>query len=116
MASLDDILTVAKNLVTAVNGLGQTYLAVNGTKHSAALTASTVVMAGQGRIAQVSVIVGGSADGAIYDCASTSILTNQIAAITQTAGVYVWNIPVSNGITVVPGTGQTVVVSYSGGN
>lgn len=116
MASLDDILTTAKNLVSAINGLGQTYLGVNGSKTSAAIPASTptLVMSGQGRLVNVSVTnPSGTASGVIYDCTSTTTLTRPIGAILPTQGVYVWNIPVSYGIVVDGGTGMTVVVTYS---
>lgn len=112
-ASLTDILTTAKNLVTAVNQLGQTYLSINGSKKSATLTATTVVASGQVRLVNVTVPAAGTTSGTIYDCGSTTALINPVFAIPTTAGVYSINIPMNAGITVVPGTGQSVVVSYS---
>jgi hypothetical protein len=113
MASLSDILTAAKNVVTSVNQLGRTYLIVNGFSRSQTMTATTLVSSGQGRIASVSVVIAGSSDCVIYDSNSTSSLTSPLAAVTNAVGVKVINMPYNNGLVVVPGTGMTVVVSYS---
>jgi len=67
MSSLSDILTAAKNVVTAVNGVAQTYLNVQGTLNSSGITAAKLVKSGTGRISSVSVIVAGSADGFVYE-------------------------------------------------
>lgn len=114
-ASISDILTAAKNIVTAINGLGQTYLRVQGALRSGTLTASTAVASGQGRLASISVIVAGSTDGMIYDSNSTGLLTNELMVIDNVVGVTVANLPFNNGLVVVPGTGMTVVVTYSEG-
>jgi hypothetical protein len=115
MASLSDILTTAKNLVTSVNQLGRTYLSVNGIARSATLTATTLVTTGQGRIASVSISVAGSSACVIYDSSNASSLTSKLAAVTNAIGVTVINMPYSNGLVVDPGTGMTVVISYSEG-
>ena len=112
MASLDDILTVGKNIVTAINGLSQTYLSVNGTRQTAAITSDTLLKTGGGRVAVVSVTVGGAA-GSIYDVSNVTLTSNKIYVIPTTAGTYFVNLPVNNGIVVAPGAGQTVTVSYS---
>lgn len=113
MSSLSDILTAAKNIVTALNQLGQTYLSVEGAKLYSDITQATVVMSGQGRIARVSVVVAGSAAGAIYDASATGTTANRLWTIPNTVGVTEINLPVNNGIVVAPGTGQTVAISYS---
>lgn len=113
MSSVSDILTSTKNIVTALNQLGQTYLSVVGSKFYSNITSATVVMSGQGRVARISVVVAGSSVGAIYDANASSVTTNQIAAIPNTVGVTEINLPVNNGIVVAPGTGQTVAISYS---
>ena len=113
MSSLTDILTTAKNIVTAINGLGQTFLSVNGTKRSDTITASTVVTTGQGRLVGASVVVPGSSDAIIYDSTSTSNLTSAIAGINNTNGFKDLGIPFNNGLVVVPGTGMTLVLTYS---
>lgn len=110
---MSDILTAAKNVVTAINQLGQTYLQVQGSKLFSSITAATLVQSGQGRLARVSVVVAGSSAGSIYDASVSTATTNQIWVIPNTVGVTDVNLPVNNGIVVVPGTGQTVVISYS---
>jgi hypothetical protein len=115
MSSLSDILTAAKNIVTAINGVGQTYLKVQGALRSNTLTATTLVSSGQGRLASVSVVVAGSADAVIYDSNAASSLTNTLAVVDNVLGVTVINMPYNNGLVVVPGTGMTLVVSYSEG-
>jgi len=112
MSSLTDIFTTAKNVVTAISSLGQDYMSVQGTSIKAAITSSTVVRTGAGRVVNVSVTVAGAV-GAIYDSSSTSVTTLPIAVVPATVGVYVINLPVVNGILAVPGAGQTFSLSYS---
>jgi hypothetical protein len=114
-ASLSDILTAIKNLVAAVNNASQIYLNVNGVSTTEAITAPTILKGKAGRIASVSVIVGGSTTGMIYDASQLSILTAPLYVIptTVSAQPYVVNLPTDTGILVVPGTGQTVTVSWS---
>jgi|APFre7841882654_1041346.scaffolds.fasta_scaffold02802_5 hypothetical protein len=111
--SLSDILTAVKNIVTALNNAAQTYLNVQGQQNKAAITAATLVKNGSGRVATVSVIVAGSATGNIYDSSSTTVTSSPIFIIPTTVGITVVNIPVSIGIVVAPGSGQTVTISYS---
>ena len=66
MSSLSDILTAAKNIAVALNTAAQTYIKVQGAKRSATMTTTTLVAAGQGRLASVSVVVAGSTDATIY--------------------------------------------------
>ncbi len=113
MSSLSDILTAAKNIATALGTDSQNYLNVQGAQNLTAITAATLVKTGAGRICTVIVVVGGSGAGAIYDANSAAATTGQVFAIPTTAGVTVLNFPVSNGIVVAPGTGQTISVSYS---
>jgi hypothetical protein len=113
MASLDDILTAAKNNVSATNNLAQSFLNVNGLVNSAGITAATLVKSSPGRVATVVVIVAGSGAGHIYDAISASATTNPLFVIPMTVGVTVLNMPATFGIVVAPGSGQTVTVSYS---
>ena len=78
------------------------------------LTTSTLVKAGHGRIARVSVLVAGSGAGSVNDSATTggAATANEIAVIPATVGVYQIDFPYTNVLVVVPGTGQTVAVSY----
>jgi len=111
--SLADLLTALKNAVTGISSLAQTYLNVQGAQNFAGLTAATVVKSSSGRIAVISVIVGGSASGRVYDAGNTSDTTKPLYVIPQTAGLYVVNLPCSFGVTIAPGTGQTVSGSFS---
>lgn len=115
MSSLSDILTAAKNIAVAINGAGQTYLKVQGAIRSPTITATTLVSTGQGRVASVSVIVVGSTDAMIYDSNIDSSLTDAVAIVNNVLGITVINMPYNNGLVVVPGTGMTLVVSYSEG-
>jgi len=111
--SLSDLLTAAKNIVTAINGLTTTLLQLNGTRNFTGLTAATVVSTSPGRLVQVSVIVAGSGTGTVYDATTTTDTSRPIYKIPQTVGVVDANIPVSFGIVVAPGTGQTVSGGFS---
>lgn len=113
MASLDDILTASKNVVTAINNVAQTYLNVQGAKSQSNVTAATVIKTGAGRIATISVLTAGSTTGHIYDTNSASSTANPIYTIPNTVGIFVVNIPLNIGLVVTPGTGQAVTVSYS---
>lgn len=113
MASLSDILTTAKNVVTAINNVSQTYLSINGTKRAAKISTATVVSTTQGRVATLSITTGGSASGTIYDASTTTDTTAPLYTIPTTIGIVYINLPVNNGIVVAPGTGQVVTVSYS---
>lgn len=111
--SLDDILTAAKNIVTAINGAAQTYLSVNGNQIAGNITATTLIKSGAGRIATCSIVVAGNTTGTIYDGASTSATTLPLFTIPDTLGIVTVNLPVLNGIVVTPGTGQTVSIGFS---
>lgn len=113
MASLSDILTAAKNVVTAISGLGQTYVSVQGAQSTGSVSAATLVQLGNGRVATVVVTTAGSAAGHIYDGNTAASTTNPVYVIPNTVGVYVVNMPVTLGLVVTPGTGQVVNVSYS---
>jgi hypothetical protein len=78
------------------------------------IAAATVVKAGRGRIARVSVTTGGAA-GAIHDAATTGAVAagNLIAVIPDVVGVYEIDFPCLNGIVVSPGAAQVVSVSYT---
>lgn len=79
------------------------------------ITAATLLRAaGPGRVCKVSVIVAGSAAGTVNDVATTgaAAVANQIAAIPNTIGVISVDMPCALGMVVVPGTGQTLAVSF----
>lgn len=89
-----------------------------GSKNRLGITTATVVKAGPGVLYGIAEIVDGSAAGAVYDGTSTTGNTtaNQIASVPAT-GNTIDNISVpfvfTKGLVVVPGTGQTLAVSYS---
>lgn len=113
MASLSDLLTAAKNVASAINGVAQTYVNVQGARIQQNIDATTIVSTTAGRLAMVSVTTAGSSDGVIYDAADVSTITRPIYHINNVEGVVFANLPVVYGIVVVPGTGQAVTVSYS---
>jgi len=113
MSGMTDILTAAKNIVTAINNAAQTYLNVQGVLSYSNLSAASVIHAGAGRVCQVVVTTAGSVPGAVYDSNNTGVTTNVVFVIPNTVGVYTVNFPVSNGVLVAPGSGQVVAVSHS---
>lgn len=114
-ASTSDVLTAIKNIVTALATAAQNYLNVQGATNTAKIIAPTVVKSSAGRIASVSVIVAGSATGLIYDATLTTDTSKPLYVIPTSVGTepYVVNLPANFGITVQPGSGQTVTVSWS---
>jgi len=86
-----------------------------GVSNSYNITAAAVVKATPGRLVKVSVVVAGSAAGTANDCATTGVAAaaNEIAAIPNAVGVITLDWPCGTGIVVVPGTGQTLAVSYA---
>jgi len=85
-----------------------------GTSRTYNITAATVVKATPGKLVRISVIVAGSAAGTANDCATTgaAAVANQIAVIPMAVGVTTVAWPCTTGITIVPGTGQTIAVSF----
>ena len=116
MASLDDILTAVKNAVTSINNLSQTWLQINGQSIASNVTAATLAKTGAGRLCVVSVVAPGSTEGKIYDTNSVSSTSGVIYSILHTVPigtVQVVNLPFSNGLVIVPGTGQVLAVSFT---
>lgn len=79
------------------------------------ITAATVVKATPGRIVKVQVLVAGTTVGTINDLAvaTGAAVANQVATIPNTVGPFDISMVCTTGILVVPGTGQTVAVSYN---
>lgn len=116
MATLDDVVTVQKNGVIAINNLNQTLKTYNeGQTTSTTVTDATVICTGAGRVISVIVVTAGSGSGYLYNLSSTSspTLTNALMSIPNTTGVYPVNAKFNTGLTVVPGSGQYVNVTYS---
>ncbi|CAJ0705855.1 hypothetical protein R11007_04707 [Ralstonia holmesii] len=78
------------------------------------ITTATPVKTVAGRIVRVQVLVAGSAAGAVYDGTGVTgnTVANQVFVIPNTVGSYLVDHPCVNGVVVVPGTGQTVAVTY----
>jgi hypothetical protein len=113
-ASLDDILTTAKLLVSAINNQTTNDTLLAGAADFWNLTTDTVVKASAGRIMRISLIATGSATGTVYDATSTADTSRPIYTIANSAtGVTLVDIPCQYGIVVAPGSGQTVSGSYS---
>lgn len=74
------------------------------------ITAATVLKASPGTMLMVSVVVAGSAPGGVHDCITTGAASsaNQFFTIPNTVGSYAVNFPAKVGITITPGTGQTL--------
>ena len=93
-------------------------ITAQGTRTFMNITAATLVKAGRGRVAKVSVIApstAGSQNAAVADKASTSGVTNAnlIAVIPDAIGTYNIDMPTVNGIVLVPGgAGQVLAISY----
>lgn len=80
------------------------------------ITAATVIKTTAGRVYTVAVLVAGTTTGSVYDSNSLSgnTVANQVGTIPDVVGqVPFYGFPVSNGIVIVPGTGQTLAVSWS---
>lgn len=113
-ASLDDILTAQKNGVVNLSNIAQASARQQGTATSQTVTSSTVVLSGKGYLSRFSVVVAGSTTGTIND-ASASVLpaaTNALCTIPTVVGIYEAGLVFSNGLTIVPGTGQSVNITY----
>jgi hypothetical protein len=86
-----------------------------GNRAALNVTAATVLKTTPGVCVSVAVVVAGSAAGTVNDVATTGgvAATNQFGTIPATVGTYTFNWPCGTGITVTPGTGQTLAVSYA---
>lgn len=83
------------------------------------ITAATLVKSGAGRLWSISTIVNGSTIGTANDSATTggAAVANQLCQIDDTSGdslkTFPGGFPFTNGLVIVPGTGQTLVCSYT---
>ena len=114
MASIDDIMSVQKNGVVAITSYVNSINFHAGKTQSLEISLSTALKSSSGWVANISVVVAGSAVGYIYDTNSSTNLTgNRIYTIPNTVGMFVVNLPTNSGIVVIPGTGQIVALGYS---
>lgn len=112
-ASLSDMLTAVKNLVTALNGAAQNFLNVQGSTNAANISSPTVIKAAAGRVATISILTAGTAVGYIYDATTVSDTSKPIVPLLNYAGVYSAPVAFNFGIVVSPGAGQLVSVGFS---
>jgi hypothetical protein len=142
MADLNDVVTVQKNGVIAINNLNQTeavswldtslsppvpYLKtigddlaiIAGITSKNPITSDTfavnTAIAGSGKLISFSVVVPGTASGLIHDAATVGAQSaaNAMALTPTTGGVFiVGEMKFSNGIVIIPGSGQSVNVTY----
>lgn len=78
------------------------------------ISVATVVKAGKGVAITGQVITAGTTVGSVNDAATIGgvATANQVAPIPNTVGFFAIQMPCATGITVSPGTGQTVAISY----
>jgi hypothetical protein len=112
-ASLTDVVTIAQNIVQAISAQTQNTLNLSGTKTVPAINSATVVKTTPGRICRVSVTVAGSTPGMIYDGTLPTTTTSPLWVVPNSVSITDVNLPTTYGIVVIPGTGQTVSVSFS---
>lgn len=114
MASLDDILTTQKNGVVAINGYTSTNLRAQGTYTSATVTANTLVISGRGYLVSWSVLNAGSAPGFIYNynAATGYSAPNALCSTGSAIGIFPAGLVFTSGLVIVPGTGQSINVTY----
>jgi hypothetical protein len=86
-----------------------------GNRAALDVTAATALKATPGICVSVTVVVAGSTVGTVNDVATTgaAAAANQFGTIPNTVGTYTFNWPCGTGIVVVPGTGQTLAVSFT---
>jgi uncharacterized membrane protein len=115
-ASLGDLLSAAKNIAQAINDAARAYV---GVQVSLTLTAPTQVVHGAGRVAMLNVHAAGSTSGNLCDTTDVGNSNNPkhiIATIPMSVGFYFVNTTFNDGLLVLPGTGQSVTVTYSTGS
>lgn len=89
-------------------------LPAGGTLNSLVISTNTVVKATPGQVCTVSVITSGTAAGTINDCTTSGAATSGNVALTipQSVGAVYTPFRFKNGITVMPGAGQSLSISY----
>lgn len=93
---------------------GQLHTHDGGASATLNISAATVVKATPGRLVRINVVAAGSTAGTANDCATTGAAAtgNQIASLPNAVGPIELKWPCATGIVVVPGTGQTLAVSF----
>lgn len=78
------------------------------------LAASNVIKLGAGRVGRVNVIVAGSTVGMLCDTTTigAAAISNAVLIIPAVIGLIEVDFPFFNGLVFIPGTGETVSISY----
>lgn len=87
--------------------------AINSTAN---IGAPLVLKASPGTLFAITLVVGGSTAGAVYDCTSVAAAGqgNEICTIPTTGGpLFLLEWPFQNGIVIIPGTGQLVAAKWA---
>lgn len=87
-------------------------LPAGGTLNQLVISTNTVVKGSPGQVCSVSIITSGSTSGAIHDCTTSGAATSGNVMMPLTSGTFYAPFKASKGITVIPGTGQVLSVSY----
>lgn len=121
MAGTDDLVTVQKNGVVAVNTLVQAltdfqkiYESFVGTTTKNGIDANELISTGSGRLVNVSIIAA-AAGGTIHDVSTVvdASTDNTIFVIPNATGVAPVNFPYSKGLVIKPAAGSVICISYS---
>lgn len=121
MANIDDLVTVQKNGVVAVNALTEVlsqfraiYASAVGSNSYLGVTDNSLIYSGSGRLVNV-IVVAAAAGGTIHDSATVTgaNTSNVIFPIPNTVGLTVVNVPFFDGIVIKPAAGSTISVTYS---
>jgi hypothetical protein len=114
-ASVSDVLTALQHIASNIAQAAQTYLDVNGQQARTGISSATLLKQGAGRVATVAVTAetGTAAAAVLVDSANANATAPVLAIIPAQTGIFVVNMPFSLGLVVIPGTGDTVSVSFS---
>lgn len=115
MSNLSDIVTIGKNIVTAIASLAGATNEGLGNITSATVTSATLITTGTGRLVNVSVVVKGTGNGTISNAATvaTAAAGNALYTVSDAAiGILPIGVMYNLGLVVSPGTGQSLNVTY----
>ena len=115
MASIQDLVSIGQNIVTAINGLATSNTSTAGNLTSATVTVATLIATGQGRLVSVAVVVKGSGAGKINNASTVAAAaaSNVLMAVPDTAEAVLPPGQLFNlGLVITPGTGQSLNVTY----
>ena len=114
MATLDDILTTQKNGVIVINRVASTNLRSQGTVTSPTVTADTLVFAGGGYLAGITVLVAGTGATTVHNASTiaNAVANNALFTGTTTVGYTKLGHVFTDGLVIKIGAGQSVNITY----